>query len=90
MDKKRARPLAIYWNSTVSRWDVQLRNNGKTTHHGSSRCFGQAFAIRKQISRGGKHVPSNVVLCTKEVNQMKGTMTEAEFIAICLEIGSYG
>ena len=42
------------------------------------------------LSRGGEHVPSNVVLCTKEVNQMKGTMTESEFIAICLEIGSYG
>ena len=42
------------------------------------------------LTRGGKHVPSNVVLCTKQVNQMKGTMTESEFVSLCLEIGSYG
>jgi len=47
-DQQRARPLAIYWNSQLSTWIVQLKTDGKVIQHGSSKCFGQAFAIRKQ------------------------------------------
>jgi len=46
--KQRPKPLAIYWDSRSSKWIVALRANGKNIHHGSSKCFGQAFAIRKQ------------------------------------------
>lgn len=38
---------------------------------------------KQPLSKGGKHAMSNVVLCLKRVNTMKGQMTEDEFISLC-------
>jgi len=35
---------------------------------------------------GGEHSISNVSLCTKEVNRVKGQMSEAEFVKLCRRV----
>lgn len=44
---------------------------------------------KQPISKGGKHLMSNVALCTQRINSMKGTMSENEFISACLSIASH-
>jgi CRISPR/Cas system Type II protein with McrA/HNH and RuvC-like nuclease domain len=41
------------------------------------------------LSRGGLHVMDNVVWATKQINRMKGTMNDAEFIEVCEQIACY-
>lgn len=38
------------------------------------------------LSSGGEHSMENVVLCTRQVNRMKGRMTEIEFIDACRRV----
>ena len=42
---------------------------------------------KQPLSKGGKHVMSNIALCLRKVNTMKGQMTEDEFRSICKSIG---
>jgi CRISPR/Cas system Type II protein with McrA/HNH and RuvC-like nuclease domain len=44
---------------------------------------------RQPLTRGGKHVMSNVALCIKEVNRMKGQLTELEFIELCRRVATH-
>lgn len=44
---------------------------------------------RQPLSKGGRNVMSNVALCTKKVNTMKGQMTELEFVELCRAISQH-
>lgn len=38
------------------------------------------------VSRGGSHTLDNVHLVVREVNAAKGTMSQDEFIAMCIDV----
>jgi CRISPR/Cas system Type II protein with McrA/HNH and RuvC-like nuclease domain len=44
---------------------------------------------RQPLTKGGKHVMSNVALCVKEVNRMKGQLTELEFMELCRRVATH-
>jgi len=44
---------------------------------------------KKPVSKGGTNHPKNLQWTTKEINKMKGSLTEERFIEICKEISKH-
>lgn len=65
-------------------YDLFLSQDERCFYSGKPLVFENVSLEHKRpLSRGGKHVMSNVVLSTQK---MKGTMTSEEFIEICINI----
>lgn len=44
---------------------------------------------KQPVSRGGKHVMSNLQVVHREINRAKGNMTSEEFAAMCKSVVSH-
>lgn len=67
--------------------NLRNKQGGKCYYSGATLTLKNVSLDHRQpLSRGGEHCMENVVLCTRQINRMKGQMTEQEFLSVCLSI----
>lgn len=88
--KKQKRKLTPPEHITGERLYQQLhRQDEECFYSGDSLTFKNvSLEHRVPLCRKGGHVMSNVVLSTKRINRMKGTMTDEEFISVCHKVAT--